>query len=160
MPAASTRDCSTTDGPPDGFTVIVHYHRLNHATLERLTYTMLGDWIARLGGDPRAEAARVLQAKLTRILEGEAPYDIFVRWKPLDRQPIGWDPDLDDGVRLNIRPFVKAGVLGHVPNVKYGVDRGKDVPSAPWFTLFNGERRNDHHTTLGDKRTARAQAAE
>jgi hypothetical protein len=148
------------DGRPDGFTVIVHYHRLNHATLERLTYTMLGDWIARLGGDPRAEAARVLQAKLTRILEGEAPYDIFVRWKPLDRQPIGWDPDLDDGVRLNIRPFVKAGVLGHVPNVKYGVDRGKDVPSAPWFTLFNGERRNDHHTTLGDKRTARAQAAE
>ena len=80
---------------------------------------MLGDWITRLGDDPRAEAARILQQKLARILEGETPYDIFVRWKPLGRQPLGWDPDLDDGVRLNIRPFVEAGVLAHVPNVRY-----------------------------------------
>jgi hypothetical protein len=47
-----------------------------------------------------------------------------------------------------------------VPNVRYGVDRGKDVPSAPWHHLFKGERRNDHHTTLDDKRAARTQAAE
>jgi hypothetical protein len=44
---------------------------------------------------------------------------------------LGWDPDLDDGVRLTIRPFVEAIVLTHAPNVKYAVDRGKDVPSAP-----------------------------
>jgi hypothetical protein len=148
------------DGRADGFTVVAHYHRLGHANLERLAYTMLGDWISRLGDDPRAEAARVLQQKLALILEGEKPYDIFVRWKPLGRQPFGWDPDLDDGVRLNIRPFVEAGVLAYVPNVKYGVDRGKDVPSAPWYHLFNGERRNDHHTTLAEKRAARAEAAE
>ena len=117
---------------------------------------MLGDWITRLGDDPRAEAARVLQAKLGRILEGEAPYDIFVRWKPLEKQPLGWDPDLDDGVRLNIRPFIEAKVLSFEPNVKYGVDRGKDVASAPWFAMFNGERRNDYHTTLEEKRAARA----
>jgi len=43
-------------------------------------------------------------------------------------------------------------VLGHVPNVKYSVDRGKDMPSAPWYHLFEGERRNDHHTTLAQKR--------
>ncbi|MEZ6009349.1 MAG: hypothetical protein R3F05_16520 [Planctomycetota bacterium] len=28
-----------------------------------------------------------------------------MRWKPLHEQPRGWDPDIDDGVRLNIRPF-------------------------------------------------------
>jgi hypothetical protein len=149
-----------SDGRADGFTVIAHYHRLGYANLERLVYTMLGDWIARLGDDPRAEAARILQQKLARVLEGEAPYDIFVRWKPLDRQPLGWDPDLDDGVRLNIRPFIEAKVLAHPPNVKYTVDRGKDVSSAPWSHVFNGERRNDYHTTLAQKRAARAKAAE
>jgi hypothetical protein len=146
-----------TDGRADGFTVVAQYHRLDHAALERLTYTMLGDWIGRLGDDPRAEAARILQQKLALILAGEKPYDIFVRWKKLAGQPLGWDPDLDDGVRLNIRPFVEAGVLAHVPNVKYSVDRGKDVPSAPWYHLFHGERRNDHHTTLAEKRAARSQ---
>jgi len=145
-----------TDGRADGFTAIAHYHRLTRANLERLAYTVLGDWITRLGTDPRAEAARVLQAKLARILEGETPYDIFVRWKPLEKQPLGWDPDLDDGVRLNIRPFIEAKVLSFDPNVKYTVDRGKDVASAPWFPVFNGERRNDHHTSLEEKRAARA----
>ena len=144
-----------TDARADGFTVVVHYHRLTRTNLERLAWTVLGDWLARLGDDPRAEAARVLQGKLAAILEGEKPYDIFVRWKPLEKQPLGWDPDLDDGVRLNIRPFITAGVLTHAPNVKYTTDRGKDVPSAPWFHVFNGERRNDHHTTLAEKRAAR-----
>jgi hypothetical protein len=84
-----------------------------------------------------------------------------VRWKPLDRQPLGWDPDLDDGVRLNIRPFIEAAVLAHVPKVKYSPpDRGKDPPSAPWYHLFKGQRRNNHHTTLAEKRAVRAKAAD
>lgn len=145
-----------TDGRADGFCAIAHYHRLTKDKLERLAFQMLGDYLTRLGDDPRAEAGRILQRKLERIIEGEAPFDIFVRWKPLHAQPMGWEPDLDDGVRLNIRPFIEAGVLAHVPNVKYGVDRGKDVASAPWYGMFNGERRNDHHTTLAEKRPARA----
>jgi hypothetical protein len=149
-----------TDGRPDGFTAVSHYHRLDRANLERVAYSMLNDWIARQGDDPRAEAARILQDKLARILEGEEPYDIFVRWKPIDRQPLGWEPDPDDGVRISIRPFIEAKVLVHVPNVRYSVDRGKDVPSAPWYHVFNSKRRNDHHTTLAEKRAARAQAAE
>ena len=150
-----------TDGRADGFTVVANYHRLDYTRLQRLAYTMLDNWISRLGDDPRAEAARILQRKLALVLEGETPYDIFVRWKPLGHQPFGWDPDLDDGVRLNIRPFIKAGVLAHAPRVKYSPpDRGKDVPSAPWHHLFHGERRNDHHTTLAEKRAARAKAAE
>jgi hypothetical protein len=135
---------------------VAHYHRLDRANLERLAYTVIGDWISRLGNDPRVEVARILQQKLALILEGEKPYDIFVRWKPLERQPLGWEPDLDDGVRLNIRPFIEAGILAHVPNVKYSPpDRGNDVPSAPWFHIFDGKRRNDHHTTLAEKRAAR-----
>ncbi len=59
-------------------------------------------------------------------------------------------------MRLNIRPFIEAKVLAFEPNVKYGVDRGKDVASAPWFNFFDSERRNDHHTTLAEKRAARA----
>ena len=143
-----------SDGRADGFTVVANYHRLTRANLKRLAYTVLGDWITRLGDDPRTEAARVLQSKLALILEGEQPYDIFVRWKPLEEQPLGWDPDFDDGVRLNIRPFIEAEALAFAPNVKYGVDRGKDVASAPWYAKFNGERRNDHHTTLAEKRAA------
>jgi hypothetical protein len=146
-----------TDGRADGFCAIAHYHRLTKDKLERLAFQMLGDHLTRLGDDPRAEAGKTLQRKLERIIEGEAPIDIFVRWKPLHAQPMGWEPDLDDGVRLNIRPFIEAGVLAHVPNgVHYRTDRGKDVPSAPWYGMFNGERRNDHHTTLTEKRSARA----
>jgi hypothetical protein len=144
-----------TDGRPDGFTVVAHYHRLTHDTLERLTFRLLDAWITRLGDDPKAEAARVLQARLEAILTGEAPYDIFVRWKSLAQQPLGWNPDLDDGVRQNIRPFLQAEVLTYAPKIEKAVDRGKDVPSAPWFHKWGGERRNDHHTTLAEKRAAR-----
>ncbi len=147
-----------TDGRTDGFCAVVHYHRLTKDKLERLAFHMLGDHLTRLGDDPRAEAGKILQRKLARIIEGEAPFDIFVRWKPLHEQPMGWEPDLDDGVRLNIRPFIEAGVLAQVPNVKYTLDRGKDVTSAPWYGVFSGERRNDHHTTLAEKREARAKA--
>ena len=39
-------------------------------------------------------AAQALQDKLKLILAGDPPYDIFVRWKPLHKQAIGWNPDL------------------------------------------------------------------
>jgi hypothetical protein len=152
------------DGQQDGFAAALQYNRLAKATLQKLTYTVLGDWLARmkdLGDARRLEAARILQQKLELILTGESPYDIFVRWKPLARQPLGWDPDLDDGVRMNIRPFVTAGVLRETPNIKWGKDRGTDVATAPWYHLGPekggkpGDRINDHHTTLAEKQAAR-----
>ncbi len=146
------------DGQKDGFAAIVNYHRLNRANLEKLTFSLLGDWISRMkaaNDGRRAEAAMILQQSLQMILEGEKPCDIFVRWKPLAKQPLGWEPDLDDGVRINIRPFVEAEVLREVPNVKWTKDRGTDAKSAPWYNVFNGQRINDHHTTLGEKRKAR-----
>lgn len=156
------------DGLKDGFAALVNYHRLDTKNLERLIHTYLGDWIRVQeagvangidGAQIRLAAARDLKSRLERILEGEAPYDLFVRWKPLDQQPIGWNPDLNDGVRLNIRPFATAEVLRHNKppklNVKWDKDRGKDVESAPWFHRFKGERINDHHLTLAEKQRAR-----
>ena len=153
-----------SDGLKDGFSVFVLYHRLDQANLRKLTYTLLGDWLARARAENNAlryEKGRELQQKLVKILEGEKPYDIFVRWKSLAHQPLGWDPDLNDGVRQNIRPFVMAGVLTHdLSKILKDKDRGKDVASAPWYDVFNGERRNDHHTTLAEKRAARQVAEE
>ncbi|HEY5484777.1 MAG TPA: hypothetical protein VIK31_13395 [Propionibacteriaceae bacterium] len=143
------------DGRKDGFSVLCHYHRLDRARLERLTYTLLGDWIERqraAGDEPGAEArlsaALTLQEKLAAIVVGETPHDIYVRWRALAEQPLGWEPDLDDGVRLNIRPFVIAGVLRGKVNVKWDKDRGKNPDGS--------ERINDLHPTLAQKRAARA----
>jgi PAS domain-containing protein len=146
-----------SDGLRDGFSVFVYYHRLEQATLRKLTYTMLGDWLARAkaeGNALRFEKGRELQQMLKKILEGEKPYDIFVRWKSLRELPIGWLPDLDDGVRMNIRPFVQAGVLRETVNINWSKDRGSDEPAAPWYSVFNGERINAHHTTLAEKQVA------
>ena len=145
------------DGRKDGFSALVNYHRLDGGTLRRLAYTYLGDWIERqeaadreglAGAEARLLAARDLQRRLALILEGEPPYDIFVRWKSLAEQPLGWDPDLNDGVRLNVRPFVEAGVLRAKFNVNWNKDRGKNPDGS--------ERLNDLHFTLAEKRAARA----
>lgn len=41
------------------------------------------------GAEERLAAAEILKKRLELILGGEAPYDIFVRWKPIEKQPIG-----------------------------------------------------------------------
>lgn len=148
------------DGRKDGFSVLVNYHKLTKDNLSKLIYTYLGDWIRmceakKKAGESGAEgllsAAQKLKEKLEAILEGEAPYDIFVRWKPIEEQSIGWDPDLNDGVRLNIRPFIEADVLRKKPNIKWGVDRGKNPLGSPWGEV----RDNDKHLSLVEKRAAR-----
>lgn len=160
------------DGLKDGFSALVNYHKLDYKLLETLIYSYLGDWITRQqqdskngidGAEERLAAAETLKKSLERILNGESPYDIFVRWKSLAEQPIGWHPDLNDGVRLNIRPFMTApdirkkgaGVLRDKPNINWNKDRGKDVESAPWYHEFQGDRINDHHLSLAEKRAAK-----
>jgi hypothetical protein len=93
------------DGLSDGFHALINYHKLAAADgagrklLETLTYTYLGDWIRKqldglkrkeAGAEDRLIAAQALQKELEAILAGEPPYDIFVRWKPLKQQAIGW----------------------------------------------------------------------
>lgn len=172
------------DGLKDGFNALVNYHQLDADNLDRLIYTYLGDWIRTQeqgvkvgidGADIRLTAAQNLKTELEKIKQGEAAadgrfgYDIFVRWKPAHEQPIGWNPDLNDGVRLNIRPFMTAkdmgkkgaGILRGKPNIHWKKDRGTDVESAPWYNLGEqygetlGSRINDHHLTLSEKKAAR-----
>ncbi len=152
-----------TDGHKEGFSALVNYHRLDHKALESLTFRYLGDWITRQrdadkrgepGAGDRLRKAEELQRRLKLILDGEKPYDIFVRWKPPEQQPIGWNPDINDGVRLNIRPFMQDDVLRWKPNIKWGKDRGKNPPGAP----YGEDRDNETHLTLADKAAARAAA--
>ena len=152
------------DGRRDGFHALVNYHRLASAdgagrrTLEALTYSHLGDWMARQeadrdrgldGADGRLAAAQDLQNQLKKIIAGEPPCDLFVRWKPVGKQPIGWEPDINDGVRINIRPFMSAelsrggragaGILRIKPKIKWSKDRGQEPRNLrpqdeyPWF---------------------------
>ena len=159
------------DGNRHGFSALVNYHKLaapngqGRKTLDQLTFTYLGDWIDRQkddqakginGADDRLAAALDLQAQLKKILEGEPPYDIFVRWKPLHQQAIGWEPDINDGVRLNIRPFLSAqlriggktgaGILRAKPGpIKWAKDRGKEpMRSKDDFPWFWGWDENNH----------------
>ena len=185
------------DGLKNGFNVLVDYHKLaapngdGRRTLEKLIYTYLGQWIEQQrtdqkkgieGADLKLAAAEHLKKELENILRGEPPYDIFVRWKPLHEQPIGWEPDLNDGVRINIRPFMKARplnaksknatILRVTPNIKWEKDRGKDPnrdkEEFPWFwswdqqtqdfeggKTFDGNRWNDLHYTRAFKEQAR-----
>lgn len=178
------------DGRTDGFHVLVNYHKLDHATLQKLTYSYLGDWIQdqardakenKPGAAERLGAAQELQKKLAAILEGEAPLDIFVRWKPLKDQAEGWRPDLNDGVRQNIRPFLLASDVGKrgaglfraIPLKLKESDRGNEPQRPkeeyPWFwceeepgtdpaggDVFVGTRWNNVHLTLGKKKGAKA----
>jgi hypothetical protein len=185
------------DGRRDGFHALVNYHRLvapngeGRRTLEKLIYSYLGDWIDRQradqtagveGADARLAHAEHLKAELIKILDGEPPYDIFVRWKPLHEQPIGWDPDINDGVRMNIRPFMAARtlnarsanacILRATPKIKWDKDRGKeptrDKADYPWFwgcdeaatdftggAEFDGNRWNDLHYSRMAKQAKR-----
>ena len=173
----------------DGFHALVNYHKLcqghgkGRQLLESLIYSYLGDWITRQqdgvkrgegGAEDRLASALELQKRLEAILQGEPPSDIFIRWKPIEEQPIGWEPDINDGVRLNIRPFMAwdlpggkkgAGILRAKPNIHWRKDRGKepvrDQVQFPWFWKngkFTGERVNDVHFTNGEKRAAREAA--
>ena len=175
------------DGLKNGFGALVNYHKLagpndeGRRTLEKLIYTYLGDWIDRQradqnggveGTDARVAAAEHLKREAEKLLDGEPPYDIFVRWKPLHQQPLGWEPDLNDGVRVNIGPFMtakplnacarNASILRVAPKIKWEKDRGKEPnrqkAEYPWFwgwdeqttnflggSEFDGNRWNDLH---------------
>lgn len=186
------------DGLRDGFHALINYHRLaapngeGKRHLQALIYSYLGDWITRQradqqnevdGADARLAHAVHLQEELIKILEGEPPYDIFVRWKPLHEQAIGWEPDINDGVRPNVRPFMSARtlnargatscILRTTPkSIKWDKDRGKEPmrekSDYPWFwgwdeeaedftggRDFDGNRWNDLHYSNAMKQAAR-----
>lgn len=117
--------------PADHFEAFVLYHRLSRATLATLRTTYAGGRIARL----RAEQARVkergdttrvsdlqvaiedvelFRTRLEAIERGDTLADrIRCRWKDETAagRPGPYAPDIDDGVKVNIRPFQEQGLL-------------------------------------------------
>lgn len=118
------------------FGALVHYHRFDRNRIAQLRAQYLRDaveifrreaaladregrveshqeWRARL------EEVQGLDVRLQRIQEGyhEGPdggkedYRILTPWKAPEDRPKGWDPDVDDGVRVNIEPLQRGGVL-------------------------------------------------
>jgi hypothetical protein len=121
---------------PCAFGVLVDYHRFDKNHLAKLRGGYLRDAVEsfrreagladkegraddRAEWQARVEEAQALDLALQRIQEGriegteEGPQDyrILTPWKAAAERPRGWDPDLDDGVKVNIEPFEKAGAL-------------------------------------------------
>ena len=121
---------------PFAFGVLIDYHRFDRNRMAQLRGQYLRDAIdsfrreAALAGKARRVDARQdwqawldeaeeLDRRLQRVHEGyhEGPegsdtdFRILTPWKTPDQRPNGWDPDLDDGVKVNIEPLKKAGVL-------------------------------------------------
>jgi Eco57I restriction-modification methylase len=117
--------------PEGAFEAFVLYHRLSRETLVKLRAEYAGPRIARL----KAEAARAKDAgnarlaadlqvqvedveafrrQLEAIERGDELRDrIRCRWKDetATGRPGPYAPDIDDGVKVNIRPFQETGLL-------------------------------------------------
>jgi hypothetical protein len=108
------------------FGVVVHYHRFGKDALRKLRGSYVRGCLDRLEREfgqarndnraddavdlqQRIEEVRAFDRKLQALDEGEFP--IRVPWKEAARQPKGWSPDIDDGVKVNIVPLQAAGLL-------------------------------------------------
>ena len=121
---------------PFAFSALIHYHRFDPNGMAKLRGQYLRDAIdhfrreaaladkagrtdLRIEWQSRLEEAQELDRRLQWIQEGrhegqeggDNDFRILTPWKSADQRPKGWDPDLDDGVKVNIQPFQKAGVL-------------------------------------------------
>ena len=121
---------------PCAFSALVHYHRFDKNRMAQLRGQYLRDAMetcrreaaladkdrrtsARQDWQARLEEAQELDRRLQHVQEGyhdgpdggDTDYRILTPWKAPDERPNGWEPDLDDGVKVNIAPLQKAGVL-------------------------------------------------
>src|SRR5207247_8314015 len=118
------------------FGALVDYHHFDRNRLAKLRGQYLRDAMdtfrreaaladkvgrtdLRIEWQSRLEEAQELDRRLQWIQEGrhegqeggDHDFRILTPWKSAEERPKGWDPDLDDGVKVNIQPFQKAGVL-------------------------------------------------
>jgi hypothetical protein len=121
---------------PSAFGVLVHYHRFDGNRMAQLRAQYLRDAThtfrreagladkegrteARTEWQARLEEAEELDRRLQWVQEGhhEGPeggdrdYRILTPWKPPEARARAWAPDVDDGVKVNVEPLQKAGVL-------------------------------------------------
>jgi hypothetical protein len=127
---------SAQDTAPFAFGALVHYHRFDKNTMAKLRASYVRDTVEELRRDAglankagrtddrtelqaKLEEAQALDKKLQQIQEGhhegpeggERDFRILTPWKEPSARPRGWTPDLDDGVKVNIAPLDRAGVL-------------------------------------------------
>lgn len=127
---------SSQESAEPAFSAIVHYHRFDHDRLAKIRSVHVRDRLATLrreaaqaGKDGREDDRLQLLAaleevvafdrKLARLQEGhneggeagENDYRILTPWKAPQDRPKGWRPDLDDGVKVNIAPLARTGLL-------------------------------------------------
>ena len=116
--------------------VLVHAHKFNADALAKLRGTHLRDRLATLRReagqagqdsreDDRLEALAAIEeleaydAKLKHLQDGhhtgpeggDRDYRILTPWKSEAERPQGWNPDLDDGIKVNIAPLARTGLL-------------------------------------------------
>jgi hypothetical protein len=116
--------------------VLVHAHKFNADALAKLRGTHLRDRLATLRReagqasqdgreDDRLEALAAIEeleaydAKLKNLQDGhhtgpesgDRDYRILTPWKSESERPKGWNPDLDDGIKVNIAPLARTGLL-------------------------------------------------
>ena len=127
---------SSQGSSPFAFGALCHYHKLDRNRMAKLRASYLRDAIEafrreaaladqegraedRVEWQAKLEEAQSLDRQLQAIQEGhhqgaeggDRDYRILTPWKSPEDRPKGWDPDLDDGVKVNIEPLQKAGVL-------------------------------------------------
>ncbi len=115
------------------FQAIVYYHKFdrNRLTLLHARYVReVLDSLRRKLGEAQAEGldrqtlaqAADLEGKIADVqdfderlrglLEGRGrEARIWCPWKKPEEQPVGWNPDINDGVRVNIAPVQRLGLL-------------------------------------------------
>ncbi|MCI0628303.1 MAG: BREX-1 system adenine-specific DNA-methyltransferase PglX [Acidobacteria bacterium] len=119
------------------FAALVHYHRFDKDQLAKLRGIYLREALGvfrreaalaaqegraedRLEWQGKVEEAEELDRRLQRVqegfLQGAEDYRILTPWKTERERPKGWDPDINDGVKINIEPLQRVGVL-RIPEV-------------------------------------------
>jgi hypothetical protein len=129
---------SKLDRGEASFAALIHYHKFDKDRMAKLRSSYLREALNvfrreaglavqagrtndRLEWQTRVEEAEALDQRLQWIQEGrlEGPeggdrdFRILTPWKSAEERPKDWDPDLDDGVKVNIEPLQRAGVLRH-----------------------------------------------
>ena len=127
---------SSQESAEPAFSVIAHYHRFDLNRLTKLRSVHVRDRLATLrreagqaGKDKReddrlqlleaVEEVEAFDRKLARLQEGHhagteggnEDYRILTPWKKPEDRPQGWRPDIDDGVKVNIAPLARTGLL-------------------------------------------------
>ncbi len=121
---------------PQAFGALCHYHKFDSNGMAKLRGSYVRDAIqtfrreaALASQEGRIEDRQEWQTKLEEVQEldhklqlvqegffegkegGDRDFRILTPWKSPDERPNGWNPDIDDGVAVNIAPLQRAGVL-------------------------------------------------